>query len=184
MSRDVHTAPANTMPLSVVRKRQRPCRLLLSAPTHTLVDSIIELPSLHGVSVGYPYRRYRGLFDGTQTALGSPSDAVACTLRGWLRSESASTTSKIVTPGATQNLLTLLKLTSLMLSGGWFQTTCSGVLQYGVPVAHQTASGSGQKGSRSLRTSRKGLWQRAVESGRRQQLPSRSTNLGAGLGAV
>jgi hypothetical protein len=32
----------------------------------------------------------------------------------------------------------------------------------GVPVTHQTASGSGQQGSRSRRTRRIGPWQRAV----------------------
>jgi len=43
-----------------------------------------------------------------------------------------------------------------------------------VPVAHQVARGSGHKGSQSLRTSRKGLWQRALVSGDREQLPAQS----------
>jgi hypothetical protein len=43
-----------------------------------------------------------------------------------------------------------------------------------VPVARQPARGSGHKGSRSLRTSGKGPWQRADECGDGEQPPAQS----------
>jgi hypothetical protein len=64
--------------------------------------------------------------------------------------------------GATQNLLTLLKLTSLTPRGGRPKQLVPACCNTDVPITHQAARGSGQKGSRSLRSRWKASWQWAT----------------------